>query len=243
MCDLWVHTLDYPTPPGHTSEQIKYAQLALAKTEQIKLYNSGNFFDRRAIPKSELPEIASLVQDYRTVVVENHPKINLKAAPPFSEIIEGRLEIAMGLESIHPELFAFLNKGMILNDYIEASRFLKAADIDIRSFILIGLPFLTVEENIEWTIRSLKFAFDNGASVCSVIPLRKDRGILKDLQMNYTIPEISNEMLEYVLDEGLSMSDGRCFVDLWDIEDDESDIYKRIVTKNRHQRKVVDSNS
>src|SRR5690625_3594082 len=51
MCDLWRNTLDRPTPKGAIPRQIEKALASLPEADIVKLYNSGNFFDRRAIPK------------------------------------------------------------------------------------------------------------------------------------------------------------------------------------------------
>ena len=60
MCDLWKNTTDRTIPEGAILEQIKYALSKLPKTEHIKLYNSGSFFDQAAIPLADYKEIAKL---------------------------------------------------------------------------------------------------------------------------------------------------------------------------------------
>src|SRR5688572_33489210 len=71
MCDLWKNTLTESVPPGAIPAQIDYALRELkvpeqtpgakmfpSRVPQIKLYNSGSFFDPRAIPPEDHPEIA-----------------------------------------------------------------------------------------------------------------------------------------------------------------------------------------
>ena len=58
MCDLWKNTLDTSVAPGDIPTQIDYALERLPAATQIKLYNSGNFFDRKAIPPSDYEAIA-----------------------------------------------------------------------------------------------------------------------------------------------------------------------------------------
>src|SRR5206468_4223048 len=58
MCDLWRNTLADTVPVGAIPTQIDYALARLPRAREIKLYNSGSFFDRRAIPASDYPEIA-----------------------------------------------------------------------------------------------------------------------------------------------------------------------------------------
>ena len=50
MCDLWKNTTDEPLKPGDIPAQINYALSRLPSTKHLKLYNSGSFFDPRAIP-------------------------------------------------------------------------------------------------------------------------------------------------------------------------------------------------
>ena len=53
MCDLWRNTLTEETPAGAIPAQIEYALTRLPRAREIKLYNSGSFFDRHAIPVSD----------------------------------------------------------------------------------------------------------------------------------------------------------------------------------------------
>lgn len=219
MCDLWRHTLDQPTPPGAIPKQIEYALDRLPPANIIKLYNSGNFFDGKAIPRNEYQKIAELLSDYEHIIVENHPKLIGSFIPEFRDMLYGSLEIAMGLETIHPKVLPKLNKQITKEDFFEATRFLIDEGIDVRAFILLNPPFLTgVEENIDWTFRSVKFAFDCGCNACSIIPVRDGNGIMEHLRKSgdYVPPTIS--ALETVFDKSLELKEGRVFCDLWDLE-------------------------
>ena len=78
MCDLWKNTLDQPTPADAILNQIDFALERLPPTNIIKLYNSGNFFDAKAVRIDELPGIAARLKDYATVIVENYDNSNSK---------------------------------------------------------------------------------------------------------------------------------------------------------------------
>src|SRR5690606_2433630 len=112
MCDLWKNTLDAPTPQGAILKQLDHALERLPPAPVIKLYNSGNFFDRKAIPPEEYGAIADRLKGYRRIIVENHPLLCDENCLAFNELLEGRLEVAMGLESIHPKVWPRLNKQM-----------------------------------------------------------------------------------------------------------------------------------
>ena len=75
MCDLWQHTTDETVSPGAIPAQINYALERLPAARHVKLYNSGNFFDRKAIPPEDHAAIAERVAGFKTVIVENHPKL------------------------------------------------------------------------------------------------------------------------------------------------------------------------
>ncbi|MCC5912824.1 MAG: hypothetical protein JJU46_00495 [Balneolaceae bacterium] len=219
MCDLWRHTLDEPTPDGAIPEQICFALDRLPDADVIKLYNSGNFFDGKAIPRKDYQAIADLLSGYEHVIVENHPKLIGDFIPQFRDLLNGTFEIAMGLESIHPVVMPKLNKQITRESYCKASEFLVSNGIDLRAFILLNPPFLTdPEENIEWCLKTVEFAFDCGASACSVIPTRDGNGIMEKLREDgaYVPPTLS--AFEEVLDRAIGLGRGRVFADLWDLE-------------------------
>jgi radical SAM enzyme (TIGR01210 family) len=153
------------------------------------------------------------------VIVENHPKLIGDFIPEFRDLLDGTFEIAMGLESIHPEVMPKLNKQITRENYRKASEFLVSNGIEVRAFILLNPPFLTdVRENIEWCLKSVEFAFDCGATACSVIPTRDGNGIMEKLRDagEYVPPTLS--ALEEVFERALGLNRGRVFADLWDLE-------------------------
>jgi archaeosine synthase beta-subunit len=219
MCDLWRHTLDEPTPKGAIPAQIAFAHERLPEADVVKLYNSGNFFDGKAIPRSDYRAIAGLLSGYEHVIVENHPKLIGGFIPEFRDMLSGCFEIAMGLESVHPIVMPKLNKQITRENYRKASEFLVSEGIDVRAFILLNPPFLTdTRENIEWCLKTVDFAFDCGASACSIIPVRDGNGIMEKLreQGEYVPPTL--DAFEEVFDRALELNRGRVFADLWDLE-------------------------
>ena len=75
MCDLWQNTLTETVPVGAIPAQIAYALARLPAARVIKLYNSGSFFDPRAIPVADYPAIARLMAPFERVIVESHPAL------------------------------------------------------------------------------------------------------------------------------------------------------------------------
>lgn len=222
MCDLWRNTLEETVPPGAIPAQIHHALQHLPplspERSSLKLYNAGSFFDPRAIPPADYPEIARLTATFRRTIVECHPAMVGKRCLEFRDLIPGRLEVAMGLETVHPEVLDRLNKRMTLDQFRKASAFLDEHDIDLRVFVLVRPPWLSEDEGIEWAKRSLDFAFDCGATVCALIPTRAGNGAMETLIDSGEFCPPALPSLEAVQAYGLSQHRGRVFVDLWDID-------------------------
>lgn len=222
-CDLWRHTLDEPTPAGAIPRQIDIALERVPPASVVKLYNSGNFFDAAAIPPSDWPAIADRVRRFERVIVENHPLFIDERVLRFRDLLTshgegvGQLEVALGLETAHPEVLAWMNKRMTLDDFARAARFLVDHDIAVRAFVLLRPPFLSEDEGIEWALKSIHFAFDAGATCVSVIATRAGNGAMDRLQSEgwFTPPKLSS--LEHVLAAGIEAGRGRVFADTWDV--------------------------
>jgi radical SAM enzyme (TIGR01210 family) len=220
MCDLWKHTLDAPTPPGAIPEQIAHALARLPPARHIKLYNSGNFFDSRSVPAEDYPAIAALVAGFETVIVENHPRLCGPNVDLFRRLLapQQTLEVALGLETVHPEALAALQKHFTVADYAAATRRLVSTGIAVRSFILLRPPLLDESAGIDWALRSLAFAFECGSRVAAVIPTRAGNGIMEQgIEEGWFAPPRLRS-LERVIDQSLAWGRGRVLADLWDLE-------------------------
>jgi archaeosine synthase beta-subunit len=217
MCDLWKNTLAGSVPIGAIPAQIDFALARLPAVRQIKLYNSGSFFDPRAIPVEDFAAVAERVKSFDRVIVESHPSLVGEAALHFRDLLNTPLEVAMGLETVHPEILPRLNKRMSLGQFADAAGFLRDHQMDLRVFVLVQPPFMRAEEALEWAARSIDFAFDCGASVVTLIPTRGGNGAMEELATNgeFSPPDVST--LEGAFTYGLGVHRGRVFVDLWNM--------------------------
>jgi radical SAM enzyme (TIGR01210 family) len=217
MCDLWKNTTDEPVPVGAIPGQIEWALNRLAPAKQLKLYNSGSFFDGKAIPEEDYPEIAALVSRFDTLIVESHPRLINTKCLQFRDMLKPGLEVALGLETVHPEIIRKLNKRMTLEDFENTVGFLTRHGIRTRAFILLRPPFLSEDEGVYWAERSIDFAFQVGVECCTVIPVRAGNGAMDLLQEkgDFTPPQIQS--LEKVLEYGIGLGAGRVFADTWDL--------------------------
>jgi hypothetical protein len=227
MCDLWVNTLDKPIAPGLIPRQINDALDDLPAATQVKLYNSGSFFDPQAIPTADDAAIAAIVGGFDRVIVEAHPAFlegaygerclqfrDRLAAGQATTHGTPRLEVAIGLETANPDVLSRLNKRMTLGSFRRAAAFLRRNDIDLRVFVLLRPPFVDAAEGEEWACRSLDEAAECGAAVASVIPTRSGNGAMEALGERPA--QASLRSLERVLEYGLSIGGMRVFGDLWD---------------------------
>ena len=191
FCDLWRYTIDGPTPAGALPEQLRAAlerlpgllrEAGLDRCDQLKLYNASNFFDRRAVPEEDLEPIARLAGGFRRVVVECHPRLVDDRVRRFAELLRGRLEVAMGLETAHPEALSRLGKQLTLEQFDRAAERLRADGVDLRVFVLVGVPFVPAAEQARWVAESVRHAARAGARSVALIPVRGGNGELERLR-------------------------------------------------------------
>jgi archaeosine synthase beta-subunit len=225
MCDLWKNTLDAPTPPGAIPEQISWALDRLPAARRIKLYNAGSFFDRAAVPAEDHAAIAALVRGFERVVVECHPALAGDAVLRFRDLLAGpELEVAVGLETADEQALEKLNKGMTVGEFETCTRRLVSHGIPVRSFVLVGVPFLGKEEWPAATRASIDLSFRAGAGIVSLIPTRMGNGTLEELQRtgDFTPPALSD--LERAMEdffegeEGRGAARGMVLADLWNAD-------------------------
>ncbi len=220
FCDLWRWTLDGPTPPGALPVQLARALEPLAPPlpHRLKLYNASNFFDHRAVPAEDRPRIAELAAPFAAVTVESHANTVGPLTLEFVTMLSGRLEVAVGLETIHPVAVGHLNKRLDLDRFDRAAAFLAEHDIDLRAFALLGAPYVPAEESIEWTVRTVEYAAARGASRIAIIPVRGGNGEMERLQsLGHFVPPTLRQ-LETTLERCLAITSAVVTADVWDIE-------------------------
>jgi radical SAM enzyme (TIGR01210 family) len=220
-CDLWRFTLDGPTPPGALPSQLEQAlasRMGEPLPEAIKLYNAGNFFDPRAVPPGDLPRLAARLAPFRRVTVESHPRLVGEACTQFAGSLSGRLEVAMGLETVHPDALPRLNKQMTLRQFDAAVAFLQHHGIGTRAFVLLSPPFVPARESVEWAVRSVEHALSLGVDVVSLIPMRGGDGELHRLADQGVLEPPSLETFDQAMEECLGLGRGVVLADLWDVE-------------------------
>jgi uncharacterized Fe-S cluster-containing MiaB family protein len=220
FCDLWRWTVDGPTPPGALPTQLARVLQALERPvpDRLKLYNASNFFDRRAVPARDIPAIAQLAHPFAAVTVESHANTIGPLTLEFARLIPGRLEVAVGLETIHPLAARHLNKRLDLARFDHAAGFLAEHDIELRVFVLLGVPYVDPEEAVEWTVRTAEYAAQRGATRIALIPVRGGNGEMERLEALGRFVPPSLAQLEAAVDRCLGLAPVLVAADLWDVD-------------------------
>lgn len=228
MCDLWTFTTAADTPRGAIAAQVAAAHEELrAMSEAItllKLYNAGSFFDPRAVPESDYEDVAAALVGLTHVVVESHPSLVGPRVDRFLDALQRRaastvrLEVAMGLETVHPQALDRLNKRMTVDDFLLAARMLRERGATLRTFLLIWPPFIPPVEQLTWLLESIRVAFAAGAAVVSLVPTRPGNGALEALAADGAFIAPRLEDIERSIEAAVvGPHRGRIFVDLWDL--------------------------
>ena len=222
MCDLWKDTTRDSVPVGAIPRQVESAVRAWAEAgplpAQVKLYNSGSFFDPAAIPPADYAPVAARLAFARHVVVESHPLLAGGRARVLRDRLAGTLEVALGLETAHPEVLARLNKQFDLDQFARAAAFLAGERIAVRAFLLVNPPFLDGPAALEWTVKSAEFAFACGAGAVTLIPTRGGNGAMERLRAAGEFVPPTLATLEAAQRAALALGRGRVFADTWALE-------------------------
>lgn len=226
FCDLARYTLRRAVRPGDVPAQLDLALSQVREAglapRQIKLYNAGSFFDERAIPAVDRPEIARRLADFERVIVECHPHLvgdrvwrfaeELGPSAPVAGDSTGSwscLELAMGLETCDPAVLRLQGKGMTPNSFRGFARHVVGRGVAVRAFVIIQPPHTVPSEAVHWASRSAEYAVESGASVVSLIPFRAGPT---------GFPAPSRATVEEAFERSLAVVAGRArvFLDLWD---------------------------
>lgn len=233
MCDLWQHTTASDTPLGSIPTQIAAARRTLndahPPVSQIKLYNAGSFFDPRAVPEADYDDIATGLTGLTRVIVESHPSLVGARTTRFLTALESRrrpdapqpaLEVAMGLETAHPDALERLHKRMTVDGFLLAADELRSIGAALRVFLLVSPPFVPRAEQDQWLLRSIDVAMAAGASAIALIPTRTGNGALEALadEGMFRQPGLSDLERSVTLAQARASGSGaRVFADLWDL--------------------------
>ena len=236
MCDLWRYTTVEDTPRGAIPAQVAAARAEAEATngpiEGMKLYNAGSFFDPRAVPDADYDAIAAALAGVPHIVVESHPALVSDRRCRVDRLLDSlaarrrpaerpaALEVAIGLETVHPDALDRLNKRFTVDGFRRAAAALVTRGVAVRVFLLVSPPFVPDPEQDDWLRRSLDVSFASGATVVSLVPTRAGNGAIDELSSLglFRTPALAD--IERSIEIALTHAggSGRVFVDLWDLE-------------------------
>jgi hypothetical protein len=178
------------------------------------------------VPESDYDALAARLVAFDRLVVESHPALIGDRLTAFRTALRraadgGRvpeLEVAVGLETANPAALEQLHKRFTVEQFAAAAERLRVAGVALRVFLLAGVPFIPRARQSEWIGRSIAYAFDCGASAVTLIPSRGGNGAMEALADAGVFEPPTLVDLEDALDRALPRSDGRVFVDLWDLQ-------------------------
>lgn len=218
-CDLWKHALGAGEVGDVAAQILGPLSRGVESGRWVKIYNAGSFFDRAAVPSSVVAQAAPILRGFEKVIVESHPAFVGDAIWRFRDAISpARLQIAMGLETAHPQALLALNKGFSVEVFGAAAEQLRAYGVEFRSFLLVRPPFLDRQTGLEWVKHSIDFSFDLGASVVSLILTRLGNGALDALEKSGQFIAPNLPELKESLSYGLGLKRGIVLGDLWGLE-------------------------
>ena len=233
MCDLHRQTLPGPTPRGAVVEQIDVALAQRPHRGWLKLYNSGNFFDPQSIPPSDYEAISRRCQGFSRLVVENHPRFGAERLRSLRDRLPLPLEVAVGLETVQPRWLDRLAKQMTRDEFDRYARWLVAEGVDLRVFLIIGVPGVSFREAMRWAQLSVRHALAASARHISLIPARAGE---EWSGSGERLPPVSTDGLAEIQRSALRDADGRAAVtiDLWNMNRTEpgfEDLSRRNLTQ------------
>ncbi len=174
----------------HIKNQIDYAfqeklgEIVVDEEDFVlKIYNSGSFFDDDEISEStrdyifkkiaKIPKIKELVIESRVDYITQEKLIKMKSS------LGIYIEVAIGLETVNDHIRnAYINKGLLFKDFLEAIRLCKINDIGVRAYLLFKPPFLNEQTAIDDCVSSILKLAELKVNTISINPLNIQKNTL-----------------------------------------------------------------
>jgi radical SAM enzyme (TIGR01210 family) len=178
MCGYAKDTLGRSATAEELARQFAEIEAGYRGQPYVKIYTSGSFLDDREVgPESRRELLRRLAGRARRVLFESLPEfVQPETLGPLRAVFPGEIEVALGLESTQPEVLArYVNKGAPPSEYLAAADRVRAAGAHPKGYLLLKPPYLTEEEAIEDTVRSIEIARDHFETL-SVNPVHIQNG-------------------------------------------------------------------
>ncbi len=162
---------------------------------KVLLINSlGSVFDKFEMSRNNfiilLDEISKLSID--VVIFETHYATidNEVLTLIKNKLINKQISIEIGLESSNENYRRnYLNKIMDNEKLLDKVRLVKSFDFIIEANVIFGMPFLSIKEQIQDTIESIKWSFENNIDKVNLFPIN-----IKPYTLLYKLYELGEYM-------------------------------------------------
>jgi hypothetical protein len=154
----------------------EYEKFDFSRYPMLSIYNEGNFFNEREIPKEARREILRIIAadpNIKALIVESLPQFLTDEVLRESKEILGdkHVEIGIGVESANP-----LVRNLCVNKPFTLENFEKIAEtvnryFNLLAYVLVKPSFLTESEALEDAIKTVQYAFNVGVRVISIEPI------------------------------------------------------------------------
>ena len=138
--------------------------------DHIKVFSSGSFLDERQLPRELRKYFISecLNRGIKKVTIESRPEfVTEESIDDFDNL---DLEIAMGLEIADNNILKKINKGFYLRDFERAASLIHAKGADVRTYLLVNLPFVENMENSLNTSVEYALKFSDSVVLINLLP-------------------------------------------------------------------------
>ena len=211
MCDYGLSRKD-----NLKSNDIKeiMAKTIEGKTPKVLLINSlGSIFDYLEMPKENIITLLDCISktNINVVVFESYyTSINKEILDLINEKLKPKeIEIELGFESYNDVYRRkCLNKIIDNEKFKETISLIKDYGFKVEANCLFGMPFISLDKQIEDTIESIKWLFNNGVDLVNLFPMNikpytllyklYKEGIYKPVKHKDFITLLKNIPIEYI---------------------------------------------
>ena len=158
-----------------------------SESPMVCIYNAGSFLNDNEMPKEArdhiLKKVAS-IDAVKHIIIESRPEyITTSTLSCAKDITVGKtLEIGIGVESSDSYIREVcLNKGFDEHLFANSIEIMNKLNIKALAYILAKPPFLSEKRAINDSIKTIKWAFENGVDVVSLEPVSVQKNTLVHL--------------------------------------------------------------
>jgi len=216
------------------------------EVNELVVSPSGSMLDPQEVSPNALKRIYSLIHDFPAEYFLFETRSETITEDKIRELAESipckKLGVEIGIESSNEWVRRFcVNKGNLLNQFINAANILQKHNILTYANISLGTAFLSPIEAIYDTVDSIRWAFANGADICVLFPLHvKPYTLLAWLYQGllYKPPSLWSliEALRLIGNELMEKTEISWYRNYYD---DESKVIASPTTCNRCQEEVL----